>query len=165
MLYRDLSTSGLSARTPEILPIKYHDWLRDAAPMLGPQSRCPGAAWDFGRISATFRSQGKFLVNGGNCAGKILPKYCTAPEMSHRLHFTVMSKFRGQAAIWRKETRYMATSTHLAELEQRHRMLEDELAEALQHPSTDDLELVELKRRKLQLKDEITRLSQSASVH
>ena len=59
----------------------------------------------------------------------------------------------------------MATSTHLAELEQRHRMLEDELAEALQHPSTDDLELVELKRRKLQLKDEITRLSQSASVH
>jgi hypothetical protein len=59
----------------------------------------------------------------------------------------------------------MATSTHLAELEERHRMLEDELAEALQHPSTDDLELRELKRRKLQLKDEIARLTQNTSVH
>ena len=59
----------------------------------------------------------------------------------------------------------MATSTHLSELEQRHRMLEDELAEALQHPSTDDLKLVELKRRKLQLKDEMTRLSHNTSVH
>jgi hypothetical protein len=59
----------------------------------------------------------------------------------------------------------MATSTHLAELEQRHRMLEDELAEALQHPSTDDLELRKLKRRKLQLKDEIARLTQGASLH
>jgi hypothetical protein len=59
----------------------------------------------------------------------------------------------------------MPTSTHLAELEQRHRMLEDELTEALQHPSTDDFTLIELKRRKLQLKDEIARLSQSESVH
>jgi hypothetical protein len=59
----------------------------------------------------------------------------------------------------------MATSTHLAELEQRHRMLEDELTEALQHPSTDDFTLIELKRRKLQLKDEIARLSQPTSVH
>jgi hypothetical protein len=59
----------------------------------------------------------------------------------------------------------MATSTHIAELEQRHQMLEDELAEALQHPSTDDFRLSELKRRKLRLKDEIARLSQSARVH
>jgi hypothetical protein len=53
----------------------------------------------------------------------------------------------------------MATSTHLAELEQRHRMLEDELSDALQHPSVDDFTLAELKRRKLQLKDEMARLS------
>ena len=59
----------------------------------------------------------------------------------------------------------MATSTHLAELEQRHRMLEDELTEALQHPSTDDLALRELKRRTLHLKDEIARLTRSGSVH
>jgi hypothetical protein len=59
----------------------------------------------------------------------------------------------------------MAISTHLAELEQRHQMLEAELAEALQHPSTDDCQLTELKRRKLKVKDEIARLSRSASVH
>jgi hypothetical protein len=61
----------------------------------------------------------------------------------------------------------MAISTHLAELAQRHRMLEDELSEALQHPSTDDFTLAELKRRKLQLKDEMARLAHSEydSVH
>ncbi len=60
----------------------------------------------------------------------------------------------------------MAMHTQLAELEQRHRMLEDEIADALQHPSTDDLKLVELKRRKLQVKDAIARLAHSGeSVH
>jgi hypothetical protein len=58
----------------------------------------------------------------------------------------------------------MAILTHLAELEQSHRMLEAELAEALQHPSTDDFWLSELKRRKLRIKDEIARLNRS-SVH
>jgi hypothetical protein len=43
---------------------------------------------------------------------------------------------------------------------QRHRMLNDELAEALQHPSVDDSTLAELKRRKLKLKDEMARLTQ-----
>jgi hypothetical protein len=55
----------------------------------------------------------------------------------------------------------MGASTHLAELEQRHRMLEAELTEALQHPSTDDIQLTELKRRKLQVKDEIARLNRT----
>jgi hypothetical protein len=53
----------------------------------------------------------------------------------------------------------MAISTHLVELAQLHRTLEEELAEALQHPSGDDLTLAELKRRKLQLKDEMARLA------
>ena len=61
----------------------------------------------------------------------------------------------------------MATTTQLDELEQRHRMLEDEIAEALQHPSTDDFTLAELKRRKLQVKDQIARLrtDAGASLH
>jgi len=51
-------------------------------------------------------------------------------------------------------------------LELRHRALESELAEAQQHPSIDDLKIVELKRRKLHLKDEIVRLrSEATSVH
>lgn len=59
----------------------------------------------------------------------------------------------------------MAIQAHLAELERRHRALEDEINEALTHLSADDLKVTELKRRKLQLKDEITRLRQDASVH
>ncbi len=60
----------------------------------------------------------------------------------------------------------MATPA-LAELAQQHRLLEDELSEALQHPSTDDFTLAELKRRKLQLKDEMARLAHGEfeSVH
>jgi hypothetical protein len=52
----------------------------------------------------------------------------------------------------------MSFSMNLAELEQRHRALENEISEALMHPSSDGLLIAELKRRKLQLKDEIARL-------
>ena len=53
----------------------------------------------------------------------------------------------------------MAMESHLAELERRHQMLERELEEALAHPGIDSLELRELKRKKLHVKDEIARLS------
>jgi hypothetical protein len=59
----------------------------------------------------------------------------------------------------------MAIESHLAELEKRHQALEQEITEALTHPSTDDLKVAELKRRKLHVKDEITRLRQDVSVH
>jgi hypothetical protein len=59
----------------------------------------------------------------------------------------------------------MAIESHLAELEKRHQALEQEISDALIHPSTDDLEIAELKRRKLQVKDEIARLRQDAFVH
>jgi len=56
----------------------------------------------------------------------------------------------------------MTIQSHLAELERKHRALEEEIAEALQHPSVDGLKIAELKRRKLQVKDEIARLQQQA---
>ena len=59
----------------------------------------------------------------------------------------------------------MSIQAHLAELERRHQALDEEINEALAHPSADDLKVTELKRRKLQLKDEIERLRQDASVH
>ena len=59
----------------------------------------------------------------------------------------------------------MAIESHLAELERRHRALEQEISEALTHPATDDLKVAELKRRKLHVKDEIARLRQEAVVH
>ena len=61
----------------------------------------------------------------------------------------------------------MTIQAHLAELERKHRALDDELAEAMTHPSTDDLKIAELKRRKLLVKDEIQRLriTEPQSVH
>jgi hypothetical protein len=64
-----------------------------------------------------------------------------------------------------KEACYMALESHLAELEKRHEALEQEIAEALTHPSIDDLQIAELKRKKLHVKDEITRLKQETLVH
>ncbi|ACB94096.1 YdcH family protein [Beijerinckia indica] len=52
----------------------------------------------------------------------------------------------------------MSLENHLAMLEQRHDALEKELAQETLHPATDPLKLAELKRRKLLLKDEITKL-------
>lgn len=61
----------------------------------------------------------------------------------------------------------MTIQAHLSELERKHQALEDEIAEALTHPSSDGLKIAELKRRKLQVKDEIERLrgGASASLH
>lgn len=61
----------------------------------------------------------------------------------------------------------MSMQSHLAELEKRHQALESEITDCLAHPAVDDLRIVELKRRKLQLKDEIERLrhNNGASVH
>lgn len=58
----------------------------------------------------------------------------------------------------------MSMQSHLAALEQRHRTLESELNDAVMHPSTDDLKIAELKRRKLLLKDEIARLRTDADM-
>ena len=59
----------------------------------------------------------------------------------------------------------MNIEAHLAELQRRHRALEEEINEARAHPSIDDLKIVELKRRKLLVKDEMTRLRQDTLVH
>lgn len=52
----------------------------------------------------------------------------------------------------------MSVQSHIAELERRHAALERQIEEATQHPSMDTVQLKELKRRKLHLKDEIVRL-------
>jgi hypothetical protein len=52
----------------------------------------------------------------------------------------------------------MTIKAHLADLERQHKTLEQEIAEAIAHSSTDDLKIAELKRRKLIVKDEIERV-------
>ena len=48
--------------------------------------------------------------------------------------------------------------TSLADLQKSHQALEDQISEAMLHKAVDALEIVDLKRRKLQIKDEIERL-------
>ncbi|GLS45834.1 YdcH family protein [Methylobacterium brachythecii] len=52
----------------------------------------------------------------------------------------------------------MSLDTHLSQLARKHDALERELHDAIQSPSSDDLLIAELKRKKLHLKDEMNRL-------
>lgn len=52
----------------------------------------------------------------------------------------------------------MAVDAHLAELSEKHSNLERRIAEEMTRPLSDSLKIAELKRQKLKLKDEITRL-------
>ncbi len=55
----------------------------------------------------------------------------------------------------------MAIDSHLAELVRKHGDIDRKIEEAMMHPSVDDLEIAELKRRKLTIKDQITKLEGS----
>jgi hypothetical protein len=71
--------------------------------------------------------------------------------------------FRIESEVLIQPRRFrMAIQAHLVELERKHKVLENELHEALVHLSTDDLQIVELKRRKLMVKDAIERLRHTA---
>lgn len=52
----------------------------------------------------------------------------------------------------------MTVVNHLTVLHRRHAELEDKIRAWQQHPGADDLELQDLKKRKLQVKEEIARL-------
>jgi hypothetical protein len=53
----------------------------------------------------------------------------------------------------------MSLSSHLQELKKKHQHLSESVEVLQRSPGTDDLELAKLKKQKLMLKQEITRLS------
>lgn len=53
----------------------------------------------------------------------------------------------------------MTIASHLQELRRKHENLSDMVEQAQRSPGTDDLKIAELKKQKLKLKEEITRLS------
>jgi hypothetical protein len=59
----------------------------------------------------------------------------------------------------------MSLANHLDELQRKHGDIEREIDQALNHPSIDDLQIVDLKRRKLALKDEIEKLRAQPTAH
>ena len=52
----------------------------------------------------------------------------------------------------------MSLEAHLAELERRHQTIKMAIEMEKAHPGADDMKLVELKRKKLSIKDEIEKL-------
>ncbi len=52
----------------------------------------------------------------------------------------------------------MSLEAHIRELETKHQKLEDQIADMMNHPSVDDLEIKRLKLEKLHIKEEIERL-------
>lgn len=59
----------------------------------------------------------------------------------------------------------MSLQSHLSELERRRETLKKEIEKLAHHPSADELQLAELKRKKLHIKDEIAKLKGEATVH
>jgi hypothetical protein len=56
---------------------------------------------------------------------------------------------------------HMTIEAHLATLEKKHGVLEQELHSALTQPSAQDVHIADIKRRKLRLKDEIQKIRSS----
>lgn len=53
----------------------------------------------------------------------------------------------------------MSMSSHISELQKKHKELSERVEVVQRSPGSDDLEVLSLKKEKLRLKEEITRLS------
>ena len=59
----------------------------------------------------------------------------------------------------------MSLQGHIVELQRRHEAIEKEIEKEKHHPNSDEKRLHELKRKKLQIKDELAKLSISETRH
>ena len=57
----------------------------------------------------------------------------------------------------------MTTEGHIAALERRHKELERQIDDEMPHISHDDMMIAALKRKKLEIKDELTKLQGQAA--
>ncbi|MGB3176300.1 MAG: DUF465 domain-containing protein [Albidovulum sp.] len=55
----------------------------------------------------------------------------------------------------------MSLGSHLQELRKKHQNLSEAVEEAQRQPGSDDLTIADLKKKKMRIKEEIARLSQS----
>jgi len=59
----------------------------------------------------------------------------------------------------------MSLQGHIVELQRRHEALEKEIEKEKLHPNADETRIIELKRKKLQIKDELAKLATSETRH
>ena len=55
----------------------------------------------------------------------------------------------------------MTIASHLQELRRKHELLSETVEKAQRSPATDGLKIADMKKQKLKLKEEITRLAQA----
>jgi len=56
----------------------------------------------------------------------------------------------------------MSLSSHVEQLKRKHQDLSEKVEEAQRAPGTSDLEIADLKKQKLRIKEEIARLNETA---
>jgi hypothetical protein len=59
----------------------------------------------------------------------------------------------------------MSLQGHVVELERRHEALEKEIEQERLRPLRDDMKVFELKKKKLQIKDELSKLKEAKTLH
>ena len=59
----------------------------------------------------------------------------------------------------------MSLQGHIVELQRRHEALKKEIEKEQLHPKSDELKILELKRKKLLIKDELSKLKESDTRH
>lgn len=59
----------------------------------------------------------------------------------------------------------MSLQGHIVELQRRHEALKKEIEQEQLHPNADEAKILELKRKKLQIKDELAKLQGSPTRH
>jgi hypothetical protein len=59
----------------------------------------------------------------------------------------------------------MSLQGHIVELQRRHEAIEKEIQKELLHPRADEQRIHELKRKKLQIKDELAKLKTGETRH
>lgn len=59
----------------------------------------------------------------------------------------------------------MTSQTYISSLERRHEDLERKIAQEMRHPARDALLIAALKRKKLEVKDQMTRVQYETTTH
>ncbi|PPD45805.1 MAG: DUF465 domain-containing protein [Methylocystis sp.] len=59
----------------------------------------------------------------------------------------------------------MSLQGHIVELQRRHEALQREIEKEQHQPNADEVKILELKRKKLQIKDELAKLAVSETRH
>ena len=81
--------------------------------------------------------------------------------MRRLFRVTRLTIYDGIVTGFTGEETTMSLGSHLQELRKKHQSLSEAVEEAQRHPGYDDLMIADMKKQKLRIKEEITRLSQA----